>query len=314
MGHSRVWGIVIFVFFLLLILSLLILDHEEIYENEMVLLIMNTLFTGVAPVVVSGIAARAYLQDNRTGALLMGCGMLIFGTGSIVTGFLRLLPDSVNVSITVYNTCALIGGGCHLWASQIRQTAGTSRVLSEKAILVSAYLGVLLFAAGLTIAALRGLTPLFFSEYGSTRIRDIVIWSAIALYFGAAMAISGKCEEIGSPHLCWYSLSLLMIALGLFGVSTVTAVGTLLGWAGRTAQYVGAVFACFAMSDIWRKARKNRGAASPISWRISSRTRRGIISASPSTPQTPYSRWGTTSRYSLPIPERSGCSAIDGGI
>lgn len=256
MGNSRIWGTIVVIFFFILILSLLILDLDGTYENQTVLLIMNILFTGVAPIIVTVIAAGAYLQSDRTGALLMGCGMLVFGMGSITAGILRFLPDSVNVTITVYNTCALLGGGCHLWASQLTRNTRKSPAISKKIGLALAVSAVLAIVAGLTAAAIQGMTPVFFDEHGSTRIRDIVLWSAIVLYFSASMAVSGKYRELKSHHLYWYYLSLLMIAMGLFGVSLAKGMGTLLGWAGRAAQYTGAGFAWLAMANIWRRAKK----------------------------------------------------------
>jgi|GEM_PF-5828459 len=256
MGHPRALGNTVVLFFVALILSLLVLNIDKAYENQTVLLVMNTLFTGVAPLIVAAISARTYLEDNRTGALLLACGMLVFGLGSVSTGILRFLPLSANVSITVYNTCALVGGGCHLWASQLTQNPMPCRVLSPKSNLILAFSATLVFVAALTLAAVRGLTPIFFDARGSTSIRDIVLWSAIVLYFSASVAIAGKFRELGSPHLYWYSLSLLMIALGLFAVSLAKGAGTPLGWAGRAAQYTGAGFAWFAMANVWRKAKQ----------------------------------------------------------
>lgn len=258
MGRSKILGKFAVILFFLLIVFLLILDFNGTYENQTILLIMNTLFTGVVPVVVAGMAARTFLQDNGTGALLMGCGMLVFGLGSIATGILRFLPDSANVSITVYNTCALVGSGCHLWASQIGQGPRLCQNLPKRINLFLAYFGAMVFVAGLAVAALRGITPAFFDESGSTRLRDMVLWSAITMYFGAAVAFGGKYRELHSRHLYWYSLSLLMIALGLIGVSMARGMGTPLGWAGRAAQYTGAGFAWIAIADIWQKAR-NKG-------------------------------------------------------
>ena len=256
MGYSKTWGNIVVIVFFLFFLFLLILDFDGMYENQTILLVMNTLFTGVAPMAVAAVAARGYLQENGTGALLMGCGMLVFGLGSIATGVLRFLPDSANVSVTVYNTCAFVGGGCHLWASQIKAEPRAEGLLSRRAGLILAFAAVLAFVGGLIIAALKGRTPVFFDGQGSTRIRDMVMWSAIVLYFSASVAISGKHRELGSRHLYWYSLSLMMIALGLFGVVMAQGVGTLLGWAGRIAQYTGAVFAWLAMADIWRSAKE----------------------------------------------------------
>ena len=187
MGHSK--GKIIVGLFILLIVSLLCMQYDRAYENEIVLLVMNIFFTGALPVIAAAAAARAYLRDAGTGALFMGCGMLAFGLGNIAAGTLDFLPDADSVAVTVYSACALASAGCHLWSSQVAREPRDCLRPSRKMSLALSFSVILIIVAGLALGALKGLLPSFFEARGFARIRDIVPWGAIALYYLCARPI-----------------------------------------------------------------------------------------------------------------------------
>jgi PAS domain S-box-containing protein len=248
--------------FTLGIFILILIDAAADYENETLLLVCNTLFTGIIPLIVAVIAGYAYAVGNVPNALFMSCGMLAFGLGSVLAGFLRFLPDSANISVTIYNTCALFGAVCQLASSQKEYVPQPGIRKNRRLILALAISGTCLMVACLLIAALNGQMPRFMDQYGFTRLRDAVLWLATAFYLCAFLQMNKQYRARRMDYLYWYDLSLLMIALGLFAVCASNEMGTPLNWTGRAAQYVGSVFAFFSMAKAIGTA-KRRGSSLP---------------------------------------------------
>ena len=260
MSTRNRFGISIILFFTLLFLVLIFFDYNTNFENPILLLILNTLFTGLIPIIVTIITARTYLLNLGPGVLLISCGMLAFGMGSILTGILRFLPESTNISVTLYNLCALIGAICNLSSSMLVNNPIPKLIKSKKIKLVLAISGICLLIISITIAVTNNLFPLFFDKDGSTRIRNIVILLSISLYFGASISFRKNWRKVVTDHIYWYSLSMMMLSIGLFIAFIASSVGSPLSWLGRFAQYFGSVFALISMLDILKYTRQ-RGAS-----------------------------------------------------
>jgi hypothetical protein len=91
------------IIFFILILVCIILNNNGDYENDYLLLALNSVFLGIIPIMVSVFSACTYIRNNLSQALLMSCGMLVFGLGSIFAACARLLPDSANYTVTTHN-------------------------------------------------------------------------------------------------------------------------------------------------------------------------------------------------------------------
>ncbi len=248
--------------FALGIFILILFDAAADYENETLLLVCNILFTGIIPLLVAAIAGYAYAVDNVINALFMSCGMLAFGLGSVISGILRFLPDSENILVTVYNTCALFGAVCQLASSQKEYVPKPGKSKNRKLILALSISGTCLAVVCLLLAVLNGQIPRFMDQNGSTRLRDAVLWLATAFYLCAFLQMHKVYRNRRSDYIYWYSLSLAMIALGLFTICESSELGTLQNWAGRAAQYVGFIFALFSMAKAIGAA-KRRGSSLP---------------------------------------------------
>lgn len=96
-------------FFLVIILVLALLNNSTAYEVPYLLAVLNTIFLSLFPLVIAGIAARIFLRRGSTGLLLIGAGLLLFGTGSIAAGWLNPLPGGPNLTVTLHNSCACFG-------------------------------------------------------------------------------------------------------------------------------------------------------------------------------------------------------------
>ncbi len=119
-----------------------------------------------------------------------------------------------------------------------------------------AYLGVLVFMALLTIASLQGAIPPFFIQgVGPTLLRQVVLGTAAALFAMSSLLFMIFYSKSRSEFLYWYSLALALIAAGLSAVFLQKAVGSPIGWTGRSTQYLGGIYFIIAVLTALRGAR-----------------------------------------------------------
>ena len=255
MDRWKLLGLLLLLVNLIVFAILAALDIQTVYETGLLLPILNTLFAGVLPITVAGFAAWAYLRSGSQRILLMGSGNMAFGLGAIAAGWLILLPDSANISVTIYNTCVLVGGGLHLLSATLRQERTITATDRARLNLTVAYSALLGFVALFSVVTVQGLVPPFFVQgVGPTALRQVVLGSAILCYMLSAGILLNRYFQWQSAFLYWYALSLALIALGLFAVFLLKFVGNPLGWLGRVSQYWGCVFALIAVLAAMRSA------------------------------------------------------------
>jgi len=243
--------------YILIAFLYILLDGEMIRENEVLLLVLNTIFLGAIPIAVAIVAGYSFICSQNLSMLLMSCGMLVFGMGSILSGIALQKPDSVNDSVTVYNLCMLYSAACQFsaCAKVVRRRGYNVKVM--RALLPCAYVITLLFFIGVYTSVELKLLPVFFGHNGGTRLRSAVLWLSITGYLTTFLELHSQFRQHERDYLRWYSHSMLMIAVGLVIVFLSTGVGTLTSWVGRGTHYVSAIFALYAIVGVSREARRN---------------------------------------------------------
>jgi len=233
-------------------------DLKAVFEPPLLLPVMNTVFAGLIPIAVSIIAARSYLFSGLNSLLFMGCGMMTFGCGAILAGWLIGNHNGPNVNVTIYNTAALLGAVFHVLGAILtfKKDAAETMTKLRKLKLSLAYTGMLLLLFALTLATLRDITPVFFIQgVGPTLVRQYVLGTAVLLFLLSTLVIMGIFKKSRSAFHYWYALSLLMIALGLTAFLIQKSVGSPIGWLGRSGQYIGSIYALIAILITVRSAR-----------------------------------------------------------
>jgi hypothetical protein len=192
--------------------------------------------------VVAYISGRAYLAHGSLRLLLIGTGMLIFGATSVVAGWL-IGPGGPNVNVTIYNSGALASALVLACSAFLATSESSLDVSARTNRLAAAYVGGLLVIVLLSAGVLLRVTPLFFVQgSGPTLLRQVVLGAAIVLLAASGLFISRTYLLSKSAVLYWYSLGLLLVALGLGAVYFQKAVGSELGWVGRITQYLGGIY------------------------------------------------------------------------
>ncbi len=240
----------------------LIVKPSLFYEPSWLLPITNTVFVTVVFFIVAYIAMRNYKATGRIQVLLLGCGVLAFGIGGVIAGFVRSVPGAgANLNVTVYNTGALMGAVFHFAAALILLASISPEVGSERKEfwLVFSYVGLTIFMALFAVTSLRSIIPPFFIQgVGPTALRQWVLGSADILFAFSFLIFMGLYLRNGEVFLYWYSLALALTSISLTAFFIESAVGSPIGWAGRFSQYLGGIYFLVAIIKAIRSAQVRR--------------------------------------------------------
>lgn len=259
-GHKRLIqlsGLVLIPVFLLATLVLVALNLPQSYEPPLLLGILNTLFLGVIPLIIACIAMRVYLKSGSVSVFLIGSGVLIFGLGSIVAGWVNPLAGGPNMTVTIHNSCALISSIFLLagaFTSNFPAKPGMRK--GSTATIAAAYTGIVVFISVFCLATLQGMTPPFFVPgSGPTLLRQLVLENAVVFFAISSMLFMFTYRKRKSDFFFWTAIALSLITIGLLAVFLQPSVGSPIGWLGRAAQYLGFVFALYAVLNAGKAAK-----------------------------------------------------------
>ena len=258
MTPKKLLGLLLVVVYIVALKVLAVLDIRDVFEHRLLLPLLNTLFAGIVPIAVAYVASKAYVKGGSVTILCMGCGMLSFGLSAISAGWLIRAADGANLNVTVYNTGAFCGSVFHATGAMLALigTGYSDDIRRRRSRVVLVYVGVTVFLICFFLAALRGLVPRFFIQgVGPTDLRQAILGTAVLLYLASSIFLMAYYFKWKSDFLYWYSLCLSMIAIGLFAFFVQTSVGCPIGWLGRSANYVGGIFAFVAILGALRDAR-----------------------------------------------------------
>ena len=255
---ARGLGAIAVPIFVAIIVALAILDIKAVFEPPLLLPVLNMLFVSVVSFAVAYISAKCYLTTGLPNVLLLGCGVLTFGTANLIAGWLITFTGSPNINVTIHNIGALLGSLFHAVGAMLPlPEIATGKVSKRRKFgVVLVYLGVLAFIGLVAIASLREAIPPFFMQgLGPTPLRQGVLGSAVALFAISSFLFMERYSKLKVDFLYWYSLALALIAAGLSAVFLQKAVGSPIGWAGRSAQYLAGVYFFVAVLTVTRGAR-----------------------------------------------------------
>jgi PAS domain S-box-containing protein len=216
-----------------------------VFDPPALMLVLNTLLLFGVSVVAFAIATRAYLASGASSILLLGCGVLSLGGAALVGGWIRPLGGTPNASVTSHNLGVLAAAILHaasalLTLIRVKPEPSFQR---RRAKLLAGMIGAVAAIAVTGWASVSSLVPPFWvAGQGSTAIKTAVLAISVSL-FALASLYTMILYVRGYPgFLFWYSLALALTATGLVGITVMKAVGDPIGWAGRTAQYLGGLY------------------------------------------------------------------------
>ncbi len=248
-------------FSLVIIAILVALNIPTVFEPIFLLPVMNSVFQGLIPLLIVYISIRVYLKSGSPNILMTGAGFLIFGLGAIVAGWLSPFPDGPNMSVTVHNTCSCIGSLFFLAGAGIsRDVANKRRGIESKKDIVALYSVILIFVTLFTLETIKGIIPPFFIQgIGPTITRQLILENTIVFLVLSSIILALRYLKTKSDFFFWYSVSLALISIGLISVFFPSSVGSLVSWVGRITQYIGCIFALFAIFFIAQRSAIEKG-------------------------------------------------------
>jgi PAS domain S-box-containing protein len=228
-------------------------DLRGSYESYFLGILLNSVFSMLASLLVAYLIARSFLVRRAPGLLLLGCGVIIWGCAGVVST--AVAGNDVNILIAIHNACAWLSALCHLMG--VFLSLRTKRALSPTAVwLPAAYTlaaSVVPLVAWFTLA---GWMPTFFIQgQGGTPLRQLVLGSAIAMFGLTVFLLAVTNRRPWSPFAYWYALALVLIASGLFGVMLQSSVASILGWTGRGTQFLSGIYMLIAAVASVRESR-----------------------------------------------------------
>jgi PAS domain S-box-containing protein len=225
------------------ILVLWFADLRTPHEYPLLLTILNFIFLTLTALFVMFLAWRSYLKTEEYGLLMLGCGALLWAIGGSAS-FL-VLGKGINATVTVHNSLACLAALCHFSGVTLSRRWKKTKM---PGLILAILTAVSLVAAGIIIImTVYGWMPVFFVQgQGGTHIRQAVLVLAILLFGHTAVSLWSADRRNPSVFVRWYGAALLLLTTGLLGVLLQPAFGGLLGWAGRTAQYLGGIYMLIA--------------------------------------------------------------------
>ena len=226
-------------FFLVLVAVLWVMHLPGSYDSPLLVMTLNGIFSTITSALIALLVARSYMVQSTPSLLLLGCGVIIWGCAGFVS---NAVSDDFNVNVTIHNICVWLSALCHLSgvlvSLKLKQTLNRANFW-----LATAYGMAIGIVALVGAAAVYGHTPIFFVQgQGGTPVRHFVLISAITMFGLTALILSTTNREQRSSFTYWYSLAMVLIAVGLFGVMVQSSRGSLLGWAGRSCQFLSGTY------------------------------------------------------------------------
>lgn len=220
--------------------SIVVMSRESIIT-------LNFFFITILNLIVAGISGQSFLKQGSLNLLLLSCALIISGLVSVIGSVTGAV--SANFGITIQDIGLLASAGLQTMSATVTLTAtSSSQSTQRKAALIASYTATIVFVIFLTFMALLDLLPTFFISEGSTVISQL--FSATNTFFFALSASLFLWQYVQSKTetLYWYSLALMLFAVGEFCVVFQMQIGDLYSSIGRASMYIGGLYFLVALT------------------------------------------------------------------
>jgi PAS domain S-box-containing protein len=210
------------------------------HESPGLLLSLNFFFTTLISGFIATLAGRSFLISARPALLAICVGMIVWGASA----FVAVVGERIgNYNLTIHNLGVAVSGLSHLTGAVMARRRG-ERSLDSPGTWLSLGVATAFCAVGAIwmSAQQNWLPPFFIDGYGATPFRTAVLVVVIGMFSASAVLTGLRFRTAGWVFLLWYSLGLALIAAGAVGLILQPTHGSWLGWAARTAQYMGGIY------------------------------------------------------------------------
>ena len=154
------------------------------YGSASLIMALNFVFSTLASGLIVYLVSRSFLTRGTPGLLMLGCGVLTWGSAGVVAK--AVSQGDANLDVTIHNVCVWLSALFH-FTSALLLLRPRRAMHARELWLGAAYVGTLGVLALVALAALHGYTPIFFVQgAGGTPVRQFVLGSAIAMFLFTA--------------------------------------------------------------------------------------------------------------------------------
>jgi PAS domain S-box-containing protein len=199
-----------------------------------------------------------FLETGVLTFLLLGSGMISYGLGSFLSGI--TIDYNPNITVILHNTGGHLGGLFHFICAVLSFSFTEQRltVRNRRIKLIAVYSIIVAGLIFLFWGSWADMVPTFFtSRVGPTLIRQWVLGGAVLFYEITVILFIVLYTRSRQLFILIYAIALSLIGTGLLGVWFQKAVGSPMGWLGRSSQYVGAVYFLASVALVYRKGESN---------------------------------------------------------
>jgi PAS domain S-box-containing protein len=239
----------------------IVLDPKAVFEPPWLLPLLNTVFLSAALFVIAYIAGRGYRASGAVHLLFFGSAVLTFGAGSLVAGWVIGAHGSTDAAVTLHNTAAAVGGDAAPRQRAPRDERGP--VPGVRPWSTPSAACDVCRRDGSAHPPGRRESPrldatLLYPWYRFTPLRQVTLGIAGTAFVASGLLFAGRYRAVRSDFLYWSASALGLVAVGLGALFFQRAVGSPVGWIGRSAQYLGCLFLLVAAMHAVREVRRRR--------------------------------------------------------
>ena len=217
-----------------------------VYNSPYLLLVLNFLFLTVSNLVVVAISAKSFLKYGALNILLLSSALLISGLVSLIAGWTWAF--SINDGVTIQDIGLFTSAGLQVMSAIVTLTMTSSSETSKRKVaLAASYYVTVAFVAFLTLMTILNMMPPFFTETGSTLLRQLFLGMTSFFLSLSSVLFLWQYIQSKSEPLYWYSLALVLFAIGSLSFTFQTQNGDVYSWVGRLAQYIGGLYFLLAL-------------------------------------------------------------------
>ncbi|MGD6809274.1 MAG: ATP-binding protein [Candidatus Bathyarchaeia archaeon] len=212
------------------------------------IIVLNFFFITVLNIIVASISGNSFLKYGSLNLLLLSCALIISGLVSVISSITGAV--SVNFGITIQDIGLLTSSGLQaMSAVATLTTISSSQNMQRKIALAAAYTVTIAFVVFLTVLAVFNLLPSFFMSQGATTISQLFSSTTLFFFMLSAALFLFQYFQSKSETLYWYSLALILFAIGEIGGIFQLQVGDIFSWITRTSYYIGGLYFLIALTS-----------------------------------------------------------------
>ncbi len=222
-----------------------VLPADMVFEPPLLFPISSLLFISCITVFAAYVAAKAYSRSGIIPLAILGASTLAFGLGALLASWLSYLPSGGNLNSTVGNVRCLLSSILALLSVTSTMVGLTSERTGKKLRLhvTILYAAVSSFLILLTIAAIQGVTPPFYTQgVGYTPLRQIMVETTILLFIVSSLQMIISYFRSKEKFMYWGSAGFALTAIGSYGLFFLRSAGDPIAWTSRITQFVGCIW------------------------------------------------------------------------